>query len=246
MRRFSETEILRVWEHGLAQHPLDRALTILAVAHQGESMERLAQLTIGERDALLLMVREKNFGTRLQGFAECPACRERLEFGFDLDAIKTAAAVDTNAREHRLEIAEYVVRFRLPTSVDLAAVVACAEPEPARKLLLERCLLSVRKNDADWETPSTSLPETVTATLAAEMQTRDPQADVQLNLSCAACGHAWQSPFDILAFLWAEIQALAKRLLREIHMLAWAYGWREADILALHPLRRQMYLSMVT
>lgn len=245
MLRFSETEILRVWETGVAQHPLDRALTILAMAHPEESRERLAQLVIGRRDALLFDVREKNFGPRLHGYTECPACRERLEFGCELSALRVTDMHGLAAQEYELQIGEYALRFRLPTSMDLAALVSCAETHAARQLLLERCLTSLRRNEAELEVLASNLPATVTAIFASEVQARDPQAEVLINLNCAACGHAWQSLFDILTFLWTEIQAQAKRLLREVHALAWAYGWRETDILALHPLRRQMYLEMV-
>ena len=39
--------------------------------------------------------------------------------------------------------------------------------------------------------------------------------------------------------------AWAVRLLGEVHELASAYGWREHDVLALSPWRRQAYLQMV-
>jgi len=51
--------------------------------------------------------------------------------------------------------------------------------------------------------------------------------------------------FDIASFFWAEICVQAKRLLREVHTLARAYGWREMDILSMSPARRQFYLEMV-
>jgi hypothetical protein len=51
--------------------------------------------------------------------------------------------------------------------------------------------------------------------------------------------------FDIVPYLWTEINAWAMRLLREIHSLATAYGWREADILAMSAVRRHWYLEMI-
>jgi hypothetical protein len=51
--------------------------------------------------------------------------------------------------------------------------------------------------------------------------------------------------FDIASFFWTEIAAEAKRLLGEVHILASAYGWREADILSLNPLRRRFYLEAI-
>jgi hypothetical protein len=89
------------------------------------------------------------------------------------------------------------------------------------------------------------LPADVLGAVEDQMAAADPQADVRLALSCPACGHQWQEVFDIVSFLWGEVQAWALRLLREVHTLASAYGWSEADILALSPQRRQMYLEMV-
>jgi hypothetical protein len=34
-------------------------------------------------------------------------------------------------------------------------------------------------------------------------------------------------------------------VLREVHILASAYGWREDDILAMSPARRRIYLEML-
>jgi hypothetical protein len=89
------------------------------------------------------------------------------------------------------------------------------------------------------------LPADVTEAISARMAEADPQADVRLNLVCPQCNHRWQAPLDIAAFLWSEIQAWAVRLLREAHLLASTYGWREADILAMTPWRRQVYLELI-
>jgi hypothetical protein len=82
--------------------------------------------------------------------------------------------------------------------------------------------------------------------VSAVLSEHDAQADVTLAMRCVACGHAWQLLFDIGAFLWSEIDACATRLLGEVDALARAYGWREADILAMSGTRRAAYLGMVT
>ncbi|MGH8523199.1 MAG: phage baseplate protein, partial [Gammaproteobacteria bacterium] len=74
----------------------------------------------------------------------------------------------------------------------------------------------------------------------------DPQSNLQISLTCPACGHCWEALFDIVFFLWAEINHWAERTLRAVHLLARAYGWREADVLAMSPTRRQMYLGMAS
>ena len=77
------------------------------------------------------------------------------------------------------------------------------------------------------------------------MELADPQANVQLPLDCVDCGHRWLSSLDIVSFLWKEIDHFATTLLREVAALALAFGWREADILAMSDQRRQLYLQMI-
>jgi hypothetical protein len=59
-----------------------------------------------------------------------------------------------------------------------------------------------------------------------------------------ACGHE-TTQLDTAALLWDEITARAGALLHEVHRLASAYGWSEAQILALSPARRARYLALV-
>jgi hypothetical protein len=89
------------------------------------------------------------------------------------------------------------------------------------------------------------LPAAVVDAVAKEMAEADPQADVQVAVACPMCGHRGRATFDIVSFLWSEVDAWACRILREVHTLASAYGWCERDILALSPVRRQFYLAMV-
>jgi hypothetical protein len=73
----------------------------------------------------------------------------------------------------------------------------------------------------------------------------DAQANVQLDLHCPACQRGWTAAFDIVAFFWGELDAWAQRLLVEVHKLASAYGWSEADILGMSQVRRNLYLNIV-
>jgi hypothetical protein len=145
---------------------------------------------------------------------------------------------------HEVTIEGYKVRFRLPNSVDLAQIACCRDIVAARNLLVQRCVLQASLDGV--EVGVTALPEAITAALAECMSGYDPQAEVELNLTCPVCGQSWSVMFDIVSFFWTEICAQAKRLLREVHTLARVYGWREADILFLSTARRQFYLEMVT
>lgn len=239
MRPLSDHEVLRVWETGLAQHPVDRALTILAAALPETDRNRLAAMSVGQRDGYLIDIREASFGTGLSGVAECPECEELLEWA--LDDIRRSRGGGGEGEPNQLTAEGYELLYRLPNSTDLAAVAVEGDVAAGRAALLRRCVLEARRDGVRIE--PTSLPEAVVLGLAAEMEARDPQAETLLDFECPACGSHWQALFDVLAFLWAEIQARAKRLLSEVHSLARAYGWSEEDILGMSPARRRFYLE---
>ena len=73
MGTLSNSELIAVWERGVNEHPVDRALTLLC-AYSPESREELAQLKIGARDVRLLEMYEHLFGPELPAFAHCPGC----------------------------------------------------------------------------------------------------------------------------------------------------------------------------
>lgn len=243
MRALSGQEILRIWEIGVGQHFLDRALIILAVAFPETSPEALAALNIGERDARLLSVREWTFGSGLNGYAECPQCQERLKFTLPVANIRAASPSGTARRAYELFVKGFDLRFRLLDSRDLRTAMSYEDLDKARHFLVECCLLQASRGKAPLA--SSELPAEIIAALAARIAECDPQAEVLLDLDCPACGHRWQVLFDITTFFWTELVAQAKHLLREVHTLARAYGWHEADILAMTAWRRQCYLEMV-
>ena len=240
MRVLTASTLLGVWERGVGESSVAQALSLLAAAAPDRAIGDLMRLPIGRRDALLLQLRERLFGSRVQTVIRCPKCHDDLDLAFDVRQIRVP--IDTNARaEFSCSVDEYQVTFRLPTSEDLLMVLYKPEPDAAKQLLLERCLLRViHRGEVATELPSSFIERVI-----EQMALADPQGDVQLAVTCGVCGHQWQALFDIVSFVWREIGAWVKRLLREVHLLASAYGWAEADILELSAWRRQYYLDMV-
>jgi hypothetical protein len=242
MRALSTSELLEVWERGESEPPFCRALLLLCASCPEQSPDELAKISIGSRDARLLTLREWTFGPKLTGVTACPACGERLEIKVNVDDVRTTTPEATRD-EFNLELDEYRVDFRLPSTVDLREANSSGNREGMRTAVIKRCILKAHRHDEEVATDL--LPVPVVEALVARMAELDPQADTQLALTCPGCGHRSDALFDIASFFWGEIQAWAVRILREVHILASAYGWREADILAMSPLRRQSYLSMV-
>ncbi len=203
---------------------IGHARAALALAEAGGIADAL-QLSLGARDRALIQLRAAWLGLRMPCVDRCAHCGEKVEF------LAPLAALGQPVEEPTLpECGSYSPR--LLTTADLLAVEHLP-PDAARQALAEaaagRSLL--RPEDA--------------AQIAGWLAAADPMAHVRLDMRCEACGGSWSRPFDIVRLLWQELRALGQRLLHDIHRLALAYHWSEAEILALPRLRRQAYLEML-
>jgi hypothetical protein len=254
----SNQVLLALWERCFAAPSAVQALELAALARPELQRETLEHLSIGERDRALLGLRENLFGSQVQSLVHCPKCNEGLEFAFEISQLRiepkvpgteTPEAGRLETAPLELELAGQRLQFRLPNSLDLIAVSGISNAEQMRQALLERCVLEVEGGSkkrleprATWNPESL---ESIHQAINQAMQQADPQAVIELNLNCPACTHRWAAIFDIASFLWREIDTWARRTLREVHRLARAYGWTEAEILALSGTRRRLYLELV-
>lgn len=242
MQHQSESGLLEVWELGADRHFAYGALLLLAYSDPDTSIESLAKMNIGQRDHLLLKLREHAFGRNLEGIIDCPNCSEHLEISFSTSDIYLN--FDWKANENlSIENQGYKVTFRLPTTLDILSIRSYESLAKAESILLQRCVHSAFKEGA--EIPLSDLPSEVLNNVIQSMSDADPQSDIQISVICSACGHQWEAIFDIAYFLWNEIEYWARKTLMDVHLIASAYGWNESEILALSPTRRQIYLEMI-
>jgi hypothetical protein len=234
-------DLLSAWERGGAASPAERALVLLSTGYPDVPAEAIAGWTVGRRDAALFALREGLFGPRLSALASCPQCSEPLEMEFTAADVSVDDLPEQPATRS-LTLADYRVTYRLPTAGDLALLAQRVDRVAAERWLLARCVLEAHLPDGN--APVADLPDGVLEAVADDMATADPQADVELALSCPACAHHWQAPFDIVSFMWREVEAWARRTLAEVATLATAFGWSERDILAMTPWRRRQYLEL--
>lgn len=242
MGGLSAQRILQVWERGLERDVHARTLLLLAASHPEETGERLAALPLGARDADLVDLRCRTLGPELEGRTLCPRCGAQLRFRLDGPTLFPPPA-SRESTEAACSVEGIEISYRLPDSADLAAAGACTDVPSARLLLLRRCVLRCRREDRDL--PVEELPEPAVAALGEAMLERDPGAEMRVDLSCAVCGQDWWVLLEIGDFLWREIEALARRLIDEVGRLARAYGWAEAEILAMGSARRKLYLESI-
>jgi uncharacterized Zn finger protein (UPF0148 family) len=227
MRALTNPELLDLWERASGLHQLDRALLAIAATETGEPYAALADWPLGRRNAALARLRRECFGSALTGWVACPQCGERLEFSLDMGMLLKERG------QQATQLSAGGSNLRAITSRDLASAAAEIDERAAAQKLLSLCSGQERDfTDDELEALGERLAEA------------DPLAETLLDFACAACDQRWQEPLDIAAWLWAEIEARARRLLYDVHTLAAAYGWTEHEILSLSEPRRAVYLEM--
>jgi hypothetical protein len=180
-------------------------------------------------EVCLLALRRALSGPRIHAELTCPECGEGNALIFGVDDLPTTAP----------PVAETVanVPLRALRLSDLEAV------EAAGGNRLEAVLARASDRDADWARAILAGPGAARAVEALERSLAG--LDIQLATNCTECGADIVSPFDVQGFVMAERAGTARRLLDEVHMIARAYHWSEAEILSLPRDRRLAYLARI-
>jgi hypothetical protein len=240
----ASSRLLEAWERAQAAAPMQRAhelLDALFASANGEDLQPAwDRLPLGRRNKRLLAAQEALFGPRLECLAHCPDCDTGVEFAFSVEDLGSPAP--PLSEPLRVTHDGWTLTARLLQAQDLITAAAQADVASARQVLLDRCLLTASSPEG-VSVAANELDEAVVHALGERLKEADPQADFTLALSCPECGGAWEAPFDPATFLWQEVRASVSRIFRDVHDLARAYGWSEAEILALPPARREAYLQ---
>lgn len=243
MRPLTASDVILLWERAARSAGAERALLPLAVACPELTWQELLRLPIGRRDALLLDLYRATFGERLDLYVRCPACGEDLELDLDAGSLRSRARADQDREEIELVIDGLSLVCRLPCSEDLELAGADGQRTDPGLTILEHCLVQAERDGEPVR--AAQLAEHEVARLAEAISEADPFSELLVDLDCFACRHSWQAQIELSECLWPEITAAARCVIREVHLLARHYGWREADILSMSSRRRRCYLEML-
>jgi hypothetical protein len=243
-------------ELGAATLPVERATALLARCvtqlggHECSGTEQIRDLSMGDREALLLHVRRMTFGERIDCTLDCPACAERMDFQLRAQELMVSTAEGPQPRyeeDFLLDGVKFRARFRLPTGTDVETVLRTehGDPEQAAHALLFRCVEWIHGLDGGAGLSGEAWPVELVAQITARMSELDPQSEIRLQLTCPACEHVFEALFDTSDYFLRELSSRERRLYEDVHQLALAYHWSEAEILQMPPRRRKVYLDLL-
>lgn len=205
------------------------ATRLLALLSRLGAVAEPRALTLPAWEAALLDLRAALVGPQVEARVDCAACGTGAMLTFDSAALPREAPPLPAAP--------------MPLHPLCAGDLADLEAAPAGArglgfLLARAARCATAEAEAALDGPEG-------AALAAALETLAGGLGIELAAACPACGAAVTAPFDVAAFLDAEMQARAGRLLDEVHLIASTYHWAEGAILALPVERRQAYLARI-
>lgn len=228
----------------------------------GEDVAR--RLLVGDRQFLLLKLREATFGDRIEGTLSCPwqGCGARVDIDFSTRDVPVIRREDLRGT-YRLRLSPAAagtpedgdplrwVTLRLPNGED-QEIVAPHLDEGARALtlLLERCVLEIETQGGDRvESGQQGLIERLSPRarqeIEREMEARAPAIELEMEVECRDCGRAFIAPFDLQDFFFGELRTSRDLLYRQVHYLAWHYHWSENEILEMPRDKRRHYIDIL-
>jgi hypothetical protein len=204
----------------------------------------VASAVAGDREALLLHLRRLTLGETLDCVLTCADCGAPMELELRVgDLLVDAYEEPRSSYEITIEAADppLTVRFRLPTVADVreAARSGNADPDATRAHLLGRCVSATEGGAIEDATAA------AWDAIEGAMADRDPQAEIELDLTCPSCATPFSIVFDTASFFLQELDARASALFEEVHALAFHYHWSEREILEMSPSRRERYLALL-
>lgn len=220
--------------------------------------EIVRDLLVGDRDYLVLKLRQITIGDRVEATLLCPnsQCGEKFDIDFDLTQIPIQQG-NISSQVFAVKVPErktsedddgdryFEVEFRLPNGRDqeeLAFLIAGSESEAANKLL-RSC---IQRIDGIKEAQFAELSSVARGKIESTMAEIAPQIDLEMEAICPECEKVFSFMFNIAQLFLDEIKLNLNQLYKEVHLLAFYYKWSESEILSMTRKKRRSYLELLS
>lgn len=205
--------------------------------------ELAAQLTVGDRERLILAMSIMTFGDRVDLVAHCPeiGCGEAADVNVRLsDFLRLENLIPESHKDLYLKntAGEWSLRVRPPTGADQEAIYGDSN-STARKLVLA-CVEQI-KDPNGRIVQADELPAEFESELSIALSSFDAAAESVSVMQCPSCGSTTDVLLDGFMVLCSS---LTGSLSREVYHMARSYHWSESEILDLSIQRRKRYLAI--
>ena len=215
--------------------------------------EIVRNLLVGDRQVLLLKLREITFGQRIQAVINCswPDCGKQLDIDFSTENIPVTRSLQKQ-RFYEMTLSEQAghkaVTFRLPNGHDQERIAHLVEQNKtlAEDLLLSQCIQSIGPLSLPEIENIAALPALAKTEIEQEMDRLAPKISLTMEAFCPECERKFSADFDLQEFILRELHTQLDLIFKEVHYLAYHYHWSEKDILGMTRENRRRYIEILS
>ena len=218
-------------------------------------------LSVGDRQFLMLKLRELTYGERVEVTLSCPwpDCGERVDIDFRISDIPVKQGKQSSF-SHKMKLSTEAISdlgwekengdvyFRIPNGSDqeiLAPLLLENEAEALTQLLW-RCLFKLGEHNEPTKSQVQDLTPLARMEIEKEMEVVSPAMELNMDAVCPECGRKFTAPFDLQEFFFGEFRTSQELLYREIHYLAYHYHWSESEIMNFPREKRRQYIDVLS
>jgi hypothetical protein len=189
---------------------------------------------VGDRIAALVAIASIGHAEPFSVPLRCPmaTCGDDLEVELTWDEI---ALVARRASRDPFEVRARGIAYRIRRPTGLDQVRWGTQLASARDALADL----IEAGPVEGLTPARM------ARLEGALDDHDPLVSFGLDVVCPTCGEATRHEPSLVSIAAARFRRIQAQLVDDIHDLARAYGWGEAEILRIPPWRRARYRALI-
>jgi len=232
--QLKNTDILNIWEQLIPKNNLVNAVIIVHSTLKTGQLEQYYDWSLEKLDAYLYNLRCQIFGNDFLNISSCPSCKESLEWSFEFGQLGLPDYEDTQ-KSYTFKYELATVEYRLPNTEDLLKSKSGFDGQT--------CILSVIEGN---KRSLSDLSDDLLVNLQKEIEHNSLYTTLSFELSCDACNHKWNEPFEIVPYFIKEIDAYSQKLLNQVHLMSSVYGWEENNIIEMNPKKRNYYLNLIS
>jgi len=165
-------------------------------------------MLIGDRDYLLLRLRQLEVGDHVHEVVRCRArdCAKKVDVEFLISELPVRQ-LEVLSEHYVVPLTDeqgvrHLAKLRLPTGADLAAVAPLLESNPgaANTRLYARMVQSIEGFDTASEEQVRGLPMRLRTQIGTFVGRHAPGPDLQIDIACPHCGGDMTYAFDLRGF----------------------------------------------
>jgi hypothetical protein len=224
------------------------ARCIHSIGTERVTKDLLRQLTSGDRDYLLLKLRQASFGDLVSLVLICPreACGAKMDLDINIEQIPVEAReLRTSYRLRLGEPGSLEIEYRVPCGGDEEKLLLSVSPDRTtlRNQLLAACVVGIGSESS--RNSNDELSESIKQALIDAIEEVAPRVETEIEVPCPECNQRFTFELDPVQLLLEEVGRGRRNFEREIHLLALHYHWPLRELLGLTRPQRQRYLRLL-